>query len=366
VLFDQVRNQVERLIPVFGVSREASAVLASFDILCSESLDLDVRCRAPEFSRINADGTPFQFALSLSQHWPAPLQFLGEAGRPGCGMQERLRAGYASLRELARECGVVAEVEGILPLLSHLAPQGDPFLLNDASGIFWFALGFWPDAPPSLTVYINGRWGGARAQWQRMDRFAAFFDSTDHWRSLVSMTSPGPAPLGMAVTLRPDAATSGRIYLHAFGVELSVYRGLFLAAATPPCAADAFDEFATYVMGDDVRYPTRSAVFSFELAAARVAGAKFELCAHCAFTHDAEAAGRISGWLEQLGAGHEVYRSTVSSLTRERPLSDEARPSLHAYVGVGARGLDRYASIYLNPGPALEHACRSLDRSMRA
>lgn len=356
MLFDQVRCQVERLIPLFGVSRQASDILTSFDTLCTESLNIDIRRRVPEFSRINADGTPFQFSLSLSRDRPAPLQFLGEAGRPGCSMEERRSAGFASLGGLARACGVIEEVERITPTLCHLAPERHPDLLADASGIFWFALSFWPNSAPSLTVYINGRWGAETARWQRLDDVAAFFDSTDRWRSLASLAPPGLSPLGIAFTLRPKRPPSVRIYLQAFGKPLSVYRTLFLASATTPRASEAFEEFGRYVLRDDAGYPTRSAVFSIELPAAPMAGAKFELCAHCAFAHDAEAATRISCWLQRLGVDDQIYHATVSSLSLGRRLSDSALPSLHAYVGVGARGAEHYASVYLNPGPALERA----------
>jgi hypothetical protein len=356
VLFDQVRCQVEQLIPLFGVGRQASEILTSFDTLCTESLKIDVRRRAPEFSRINADGTPFQFSLSLSRDRPVPLQFLGEAGRPGCSMEERRSASFASLGGLARACGVIEEVERITPMLCHLAPERHPDLLANASGIFWFALSFWPDSAPSLTVYVNGRWGAQTAQWQRVDAVAAFFDSTDRWRSIASLAPPGLSPLGVAFTLRPKRPASGRIYLRAFGEPLSAYRTLFLAAAATPGAAEAFEEFGRHVLRDDAGDPTRSAVFSIELPAAPMAGAKFELCAHCAFAHDAEAATRISSWLQQLGVDSQIYRSTVSSLSLGRRPSDSALPSLHAFVGVGARGSERYASVYFNPGPALECA----------
>jgi hypothetical protein len=353
VLFDQVRGQVERLIPLFGVSRHASDILTSFDTLCAESLNIDVRRRAPEFSRINADGTPFQFSLSLGRDRSAPLQFLGEAGRQGCSMEERRRASFASLEGLARACGVIEEVERITPTLCRLVPERHQELLAVTSGIVWFALSFSPDAAPSLTVYVNGRWGTEAAQRQRLDEFAAAFDSADRWRDIASLASARLSPLGMAFTLRPGRATSGRVYLQAFGEPLSAYRTLFLAS-TEPGAAEAFEEFGRHVLRDEARYPTRSAVFSIELPAARVRGAKFELCAHCAFTHDAEAGRRISGWLQQLGVNDEIYHSTVSTLNFGHRLSDRALPSLHAYVGVGARGSEPYASVYLNPGPALE------------
>ena len=355
MLFDQIWGQVERLIPVFGVSRQASDVLASFEALCAESLDIDIRHCAPELSRINADGTPFQFCLSLNPDRPAALQFLGEAGRPGASMEERRRAGFTCLERLARACEVVEEVERITPILSELAPQ-HPDLLADASGIFWFALSFSPDAPPSLTVYVNGQWGPEAARWQRVDRIAACFDSATEWHRVKSVAPPGLSPLGFALTVRPKRAPTGRIYLRAFGEPLRAYHRLFLACDATREAAEAVDEFGQHMLRDDVIYPTRSAVFSLELPARATIGAKLEFCAHCAFAHDAEAAARISSWLRQLGVNEQPYHAVVSTLSLGRPLSDCALPSLHAYVGIGTHGSHHYGSIYLNPGPALGQA----------
>ena len=355
MLFDQVRGQVQRLIPLFGVGRQASNILTSFDVLCAESLDIDARSRTPEFSRINADGTPFQFSLSLSRDRPPPLQFLGEAGRPGCSLEERRRASFAGLEGLARECGVIEEVERITPTLRQLVPERHPDPhATTMSGILWFSLSFRPDSAPSLTVYVDGQWGTERARWRRLDSVAALFGSMDRWREIASLAPPALSPLGAALTFRPKRAASGRIYLRAFGEPLGVYRTLFRASAPAAGAIDAFDDFGRRLLQDDAHYPTRSAVFSIELPAAPIAGAKFELCAHCAFAHDAEAGARISGWLRQSGVGDEIYRSAVSSLSLGRPLSDSGLPSLHAYVGVGVRGSERSASVYLNPRPALE------------
>lgn len=165
VLFDQIRLALEQLTPVFSVERQAPAILACFDLLCGDSLNLEVQRRTPEFSRINADGTPFQFALQLTGQRSPPLQFLGEAGRPGCGMAERRSASLAALAGLAQACGVAEQAERLVALLHQLAPGRDKDLLADASGVFWFALGFSPDAAPSLTVYVNARWGLETARW---------------------------------------------------------------------------------------------------------------------------------------------------------------------------------------------------------
>lgn len=342
---------------MFGVSRRSETILASFDALCGESLQLDVGRRRPEFSRINADGTPFQFSLTLNGACTAPLQFLSEAGVPGCGIAERLSSSYRCLNELATICDLVDDVERLLPALRDLIPERDPHLVADHSGMFWFGLSFRDDPSPSLTVYINGRWGPKTAQWHRVDRFAALFSSAGHWHSLATLADPALTPLGMAITLRAGTPPTGRIYLQAFGVRLNAYRTLFLQSVpSSGLHAEQFDLFGRRVLGEDVIYPLRSAVFSFELPDTPASGAKFEVCAHCAFANDIEAGSRITGWLHEFGVDAHRYDQMVATLTHGGSLSSLALPSLHAYVGLGARPSSGYASIYLNPGPALDCA----------
>jgi len=348
LLRDQVRGQLEQLIPLFGVSRQTLCVLAAFDMLCGESLALDANARAPEHSRINTDGTPFQFALTLGRT-PAPLQFLSEAGRPRSDAGERLKASYAALRGLAGVCGVAGQSKLLMRVLRDLLP-GPRQAEATTSGYLWFALAFWADAPPALTVYVNGRVGSEPEQWQRLERFADLFGSVGRLHALASLARPLLGPLGMAVTLRAGAPPRGRIYLHAFGAELTLYRALFLQASPTAERLDVFEQFAHHVLGDDVRYPTRSGVFSIELPDDVDAGVKLELCAHCAFAHDADAARRVTNWLTASGLDEPAYQSTIASLTGAQPLADHGRAALHAYVGVGVRGAMPYASIYLNPG----------------
>jgi hypothetical protein len=354
LLFDQVRGQVERLIPLFGLHRQTSAILSLFDTLCAESLDMEVQDRVPEFSRINADGTPFQVSLSLSRRGPVGFQFLSEAGRPAYSAEGRSKASFALLNQLAGECAVLAQLESLFPTLCRLVPLRPLDLQASSAGVLWLALGFVPDFAPTLTIYANGRWGAECKRWQRLEEVAAYFGSSERWRSIASHATPRLSPLGVAFTLSSGRPTTGRIYLQAFGEPLDVYRGLFLRSNAAPGAAEAFEQFSRSMLRDNLGYPTRSAVFSVELPASLMTGAKFELCAHCAFKDDAEAATRIFGWLRQLGADYDCYDAAVSQLGLRRGLGSHSPPALHAYVGLGTRNCGPYASVYLNPGPILE------------
>ena len=355
LLFDTVRRQIEQLIPMFGILDQTSDILDKFDTLCTDSLNIDVRGRAPEFSRINTDGTPFQFSLSLNRSGLPAFQFLGEPGRPGCNMEERHASSFVIFEELANALGVTEEAKYIANILCRIVPKLPRDLPVDVSGILWFGLSFSPCSAPTLTIYANTLWGAETSQWLRLSAIAEFFNSTGYWHLITPLATRGLSPLGVSFSLSPNRCTKGRIYLRAYGQPLDVYRKLFLTSAPDQDGVDAFEAFGRQMLRDDAGYPTRSAVFSIELPALTMLGTKFELCAHCAFSHDAEASDRILAWLQDAGFDDQIYRSTVLNLTHGRQLSTNDLPSLHAYVGVGVHNSEPYASVYLNPGPALEY-----------
>src|SRR5262245_31327904 len=78
MLVDLIERQIDQLIPLFGVARQAPMIQRAYRALCGASLAIEPRTCAPGRSRINADGTPFQFALHLNTTDPPALQFLGE------------------------------------------------------------------------------------------------------------------------------------------------------------------------------------------------------------------------------------------------------------------------------------------------
>jgi hypothetical protein len=81
------------------------------------------------------------------------------------------------------------------------------------------------------------------------------------------------------------------------------------------------------------------------------------LCAHCAFAHDADAHCRVASWLESARLDARLYEQSLAALSGGVPLPGHGRAALHAYVGVGVRGEEPYASIHLNPAvPAIAGA----------
>ena len=62
-LYCHVGDQIAKLIPALGVERSTDQIRETFAILCAESLAPPHDGRVARASRLNADGTPFQFAL---------------------------------------------------------------------------------------------------------------------------------------------------------------------------------------------------------------------------------------------------------------------------------------------------------------
>lgn len=353
-LFDAVGERLSRLICRFGVEHERCRILEAYGLICRESLALEAHRRPPEFSRINADGTPIQFSLPLSASRASPLQFLGEAGAAGSTIRERIALSRERIHATAELFGASRELESLADLLERMAPQRDLALDTNRSGVYWIGVSFPTAGPPALTVYVNSKWGSDRAQWERIRIFSDWFGVSEPWRTIERQLQPRMAPLGVAITIASGRPATGRVYASAYGLPLDYYGSLFSGFG-----ADTIEQFAEALLGEERRYPLRSAVCSFELdATSGISGAKFELCAHCAFANDAEAAEKISAWLRTQGFDAVLYSDSIGILTHGEPLASTKVPELHlhSYVGIGVRAKEIYASVYFNPGPPLRGA----------
>ena len=107
------------------------------------------------------------------------------------------------------------------------------------------------------------------------------------------------------------------------------------------------------MIGEDRQYPARSAVCSIDFEPGSTPNVKFEFCAHCAYSSEAEAAGRCLAWMGREGLDADLYRDTIHLLAPGRPLNEVTPPQVHAYLGVGLRHGTAYSTFYLNPGPGL-------------
>jgi hypothetical protein len=346
LLYDYVRSQLTTLIQRFGLEVSGADILRCYQTLCRESLAFPVDRKPPEFSRINEDGTPFQFALTLGLRHPT-LQFLGEAGVPGSSGVERMARNRDCICALGGVLRCAEAVAGVTQLLDEMAPSTHPDLLADPAGAFWTGVGFARGERPQLKIYINARWGQRDGRWKRLHRFASHFGGAEErWQALDSSLVSDMEPLGMALTLAENAPPAGRIYLTAYGKPLPYFERL-MQPVTDEAFHGAFRRYTEFILGEDRTYPTRSVVCSFGFGSRPKLDFKFELCGHCVFASDLEAAGRLWSWLDSAAIDRAPYVEFLSVLSECRLSASHAH--LHSYTGIGVKDHAVYTSLYFKP-----------------
>jgi hypothetical protein len=343
--YTYVGSQIATLIARFNLHDSRSQILQTYQEICRDSLAFPYGVRPPDRSRINHDGTPIQYAVTIgSPHHT--LQFLGEAGHPGIAGAERMRANRECMTTLTQRLRADHAFSSVTHVLDALAPPTDIDLLADPGGAYWIGAAFTAAREPHLRIYVNARWGKAQNRWARLSLFAAHFDASAQWRDIAATLAPDLQPLGSAITFSGDTSPIGRIYLSAYGKHMAFYEHL----AQMYGSEDFRQQLRTFgrcVLGDDYVYPTQTAVCSFGFGENPTLDFKFELCAHCLFASDVEAVARLRSWFEVAQLEAADYWNMLDILS-EGHLSDTA-PEVHCYVGVGLRRGAPYATIYLKP-----------------
>jgi len=227
-----------------------------------------------------------------------------------------------------------------------MAPATDVDLLADPGGAYWVGAAFSAAREPHLRIYVNARWGKEQDRWIRLSRFAEHFGESAQWADVADRLAPDLQPLGTAITLHGDRPPAGRIYLSAYGKHMPFYEELAEAYGGPDFKRQ-LRSFGKCVLGDDYVYPTQTAVCSFGIGDSPTLDFKFELCAHCLFRSDAEAAARLRTWFEVAQLDATDYWGMLDILS-DGHLSATA-PVLHRYVGMGLRRGAPYATLYLKP-----------------
>jgi hypothetical protein len=338
----RVQGRFERLIRRADICERGVEIRRCFALTCAESL----RAGGAQ-SSLNADGTPVQIALSLVPGRPAAFEFVGEPFQSAMDYPARLAFGFECMSRVAEVTGVQEALDAVRPRLEGLAdtaPAGD---CEDPVGALWIGAAFDREGDSAMTVYANVRRGSEEGRWTRLIRFVGGFGPGD-WSPIFAVASAGRLkPLGAGLRLRRGRMPQVRLYFCAYGVRPEAYRRMFRDAGAGMEFDQALDEFFAGVLGDECTHPTRSAVFSFGSDEERWSP-KFEMCGHCAWRSDRESIARCGPWLERLRVDADFYRDVVEILSVGR--EEFGTPAAHAYVGVGMKRGQTYASIYLNPG----------------
>lgn len=347
-LYDRIGHRLSRLIPQFGLEDRREMIQQAYRLICSKSLAIPVGRRAPNISRINDDGTPFQFSVAMG-HFKPPLQFLGEVIEAGNeGSADRLAQSKAALHSIANLFGVQGQLAEVMALIDEMVPSDDSRLLTDSAGALWIGASFSPSGEPKLKIYLNMKWGTQAEQWKRLNRLAAYFNSVDQWQASVPLIKTQMEPLGVAITLSQNQPPSGRIYLSAYGQPIRYYESLAELTANNAFRS-MFRPYVETLLGEDCHYPTQSVVCSWGFNKAEGMGDfKFEMCAHRIFASDAAAMEKCMQWLRLQKMEPDGYLKLLDALSLGVPSDTE--PRLHCYVGLGCRRDKVYSTFYFNPG----------------
>jgi hypothetical protein len=345
IWYDYVGCQIAALIERFGLQASRVQIMQTYEDICGDSLAFSRNIRPRWDARINHDGTPIQYAVTLgsSQH---TLQFLSTAGSPGITGAERMKKNRECMATIARRLHADEMLASANHLLATLAPKSDIDLLADSGGAYWVGAAFSASQESRLRIYINTRWGKEQDRWTRLSQFANYFNKSIKWRDILSMLASELQPLGMAITLNGKQPPSGRIYLSAYGKSMPFYEDLALKYGGQPFMQQ-MSTLAVCMLGDDYAYPTQTAVCSFGFGENQQLDFKFELCAHCLFSSDIEATQRLRRWFETTGLDATDYYNALDVLS-DGYLSDQSL-DLHCYAGIGLRHEVLYATIYLKP-----------------
>jgi len=341
-----VGDQLAKLAKRFRLEKSQAKIANVYGTICRESLAIPRNRWPPSFSRINEDGTPFQYALTLGEGLGTSLQFLGETAVPGSPNADRLRLSRQRIQSLVDFFGVGKAFSEVVPLLDAMIPSRNPDLLANHAGAIWIGAGFLPGEEPRLKIYLNVKWGSESSQWARFNAFALHFDSVG-WRRLANQLKDGMAPLGMAITLQRNHPVAARIYLSAYGKPIAYYEGLG-GSVGGTSFRQVLEQYAVRLLREDYPYPTPSAVCSFGLdPTVLVADFKWEICGHCVFASDLQAKERCLDCIKVLGQQPDAYLNILGILS-EGHLS-ETRTQLHSYLGLGIKGEHFYCTFYFKP-----------------
>lgn len=299
-----------------------------------------------DFSRINPDGTPIQFALNISPK-ALYLQYLSEPGSPESSVTDRIKLSQSKMKTVADLFHVhPKETSAALNLLTQAAPENDPELLSDPAGAISIGSSFSPTAKPKLTIYINGAWGNESKQWKRVESFVTNFGTNKLWNKTHEQLISGMKPLGLAISLCENSPLSGRVYLRAYGNSLSYFDQLVRQTSNKTYHSH-FERFIETFLHENKQYPLKSTVCSYGFGNKTTSDFKFELCAHCAIENDIIAKEKCVTWLNSMNLNPTPYLQLLQAITKKQ-LSAKSI-DFHSYIGLGLKEKEVYSTIYFNP-----------------
>jgi hypothetical protein len=316
-------------------------------MLCRESLDIPLGQRPFTFSTINEDGMPFQYALTLAPGRPYPLQFLSEVGCSGSYVVDHAALSRERIDSLCRLLVAKEQEQQLRSLLNRMTPSPTFELETDHAGPFWIGMRFTPESQAQLLIYINGKWGNRAGCWNRAADFAACLGASEVWQEVAPVFTEGMEPLGFAISVASDRPITGRIYARSWGRPVAFFERV-VQALHQPGAEKVLHQFVATMIDEERQTSIPSVVCSVGLKEKAKSDFKLELCAHCLFADDRQAAAHCIRWLESAKMEASPYHQLLDVIAPEG-LQANGSGSLHSFVGFGWKDQELYSSIYLKP-----------------
>jgi hypothetical protein len=348
LLYENIGRLLTKLIYEFGLEDKRDHIMMCYNTICKESLAIPIGEKSHFFSRINADGIPFQLAVSLGSQTPS-LKFLGEVGTPRISNFDRVMLSRVRIRNLTSLLCNEEKLSEMGSALDTIAPTSDRDLMSDSAGAFWIGAGFPQRGNSTLKVYINGKVGNEKKMWDRLDSFARYFSSSEQWSFVKSLIGGKMKPLGMGISARAGSPSDARIYLNSYGNPLAYYANLISSFVNSE--KDVLQQFADVFLGESCNYPLKSVVCSFGINSQLEPRFKFEICGHCIFNSDKEALEKSLDWARRINLDPDMYFKMLGIMSGRN--IDSARNNLHSFLGFGVDGGKVSSTIYLKPDSSI-------------
>lgn len=331
-----------------GLGQETHARLDKvFETLTAEALDQPVGGAYPGLSRINANGLPFQWCLTLGGR--RAVRFLCESGAPGDNPRNRLAH---SLDRLAGAAAIAGSAR--LPawftdaVLPHVLPTDAAWPAHWRSAL-WTGVGA-ADGDIVLKPYLNLNRDRPIDRWRRVGHVLASLERQRALETLCAVSglvSEESWPVGLAIDILPGGQPGRvKIYFRSGAVGPSWlahwYRSLG-GSEHEPAVRLLLDAFPKTGRGP---YPERSFITTLEFHSSGEATLKTDLAITRWPTNNPLAQTRQL--LTRLGSDADGLSQALSALSASQvPVGDGEQLR---FVGLGYEpDGSRHVNVYVEP-----------------
>lgn len=329
-----------------------------FELLTRESLTMPVGT-APRFSGICADGTPWQFCVSLGAAPLRGVRYLTEIGAPGAAMSDRVALARRRLDEAISLVGLPQQAAEVIAALFGLLPQASDGL-DGLFGAVWIGVGTDAAGELGLRLYANNEWGSELARWQRLSSALRSLRAAGFGRLLRSHVADITqffSPSGLACSLASQPAL--KLYLRP---RLSPWQACARLTRNPAFRLPG-DFLAAVESATGIEFATAPARMLLLSVGAAANGdrpdLKVDLNGQHLFGSETAPQPVVERLAAKLGIDASPYRRLLDVVQATAP---PGHAPVHDYIGVGGGAGGLRLNVYLRP-PVADAFARTVQTS---